>query len=46
MYSCERMLKTDTEEKKLLNKAIIFVFFVHKYSHSQVKRSESLFIGS
>ncbi len=46
MYSCERMLKTDTEEKKLLNKTIILVFFVHKYSHSQVKSSQSLFIAS
>ncbi len=29
-YCCERESKTDTEEKKLLNKVIIFVFFVHK----------------
>ncbi len=28
---------TDTEEKKLLNKGIIFVFFVHKkYSYSYI----------
>ncbi len=34
-YTCEQALKTDTEEKKLLNKVIIFVFFAHKkYSHS------------
>ncbi len=34
-YSCESASKTDTEEKKLLNKVIIFVFFAHKkYSHS------------
>ncbi len=34
-YSRERASKTDTEEKKLLNKVIIFVFFVHKkYSRS------------
>ncbi len=29
-YSCERVVKTDMEEKKLLNKAVIFVFFEHK----------------
>ncbi len=29
-YSCEHASKTDTEEKKLLNKVIIVVFFVHK----------------
>ncbi len=34
-YSCERTSKTDTEEKKLLNKVIIFVFFARKkYSRS------------
>ncbi len=34
-YSCEYTSKTDTKEKKLLNKVIIFVFFVHnKYSRS------------
>ncbi len=37
-YSRECALKTDTEEKKLLNKVIIFVFFAHKkYSHSFIK---------
>ncbi len=37
-YSRERALKTDTEEKKLLNKVIIFVFFAHKkYSCSFIK---------
>ncbi len=31
------MTKTDTEEKKLLNKVIIFVFFVHKkYSYLNI----------
>ncbi len=31
--SLESVLKTDTEEKKLLNKVVIFVFFVNdKYS--------------
>ncbi len=30
LYCHERTSKTDTEEKKLLNKAIIFVFFGHK----------------
>ncbi len=31
-------MKADTEEKKWLNKVIIFVFFVHnKYSHSFIK---------
>ncbi len=35
---CEPGSKTDTEEKKLLNKVIILVFFVHKkYSRSFVK---------
>ncbi len=29
------MLKTDTEEKKLLNKVIIFVFFAHKIYPSE-----------
>ncbi len=29
LYSCERA-STDTEEKKLLNKVIILVFFAHK----------------
>ncbi len=33
-----RVQKTDTEEKTLLNKVIIFVFFSHKkYSHSFIK---------
>ncbi len=37
-YSHERELKTDTEEKKLLNKVVIFVFFAHKnYSRSFIK---------
>ncbi len=27
---CERMLKTDMQEKELLNKVVIFVFFAHK----------------
>ncbi len=37
-YSCEHAWKTDTEEKILLNKVIIVVFFVHKmYSHSFIK---------
>ncbi len=27
---CECASKTDTEEKKLLNKVVIFVFFAHK----------------
>ncbi len=32
--SRERMAKTDMEEKKLLNKVVIFAFFAHKkYSH-------------
>ncbi len=36
-YSCERV-STDTEEKKLLNKVIFFVFFTHKmYSRSFIK---------
>ncbi len=29
-YCCERVANSDTEEKKLLNKVIIFVFFAHK----------------
>ncbi len=29
-YSREHMSKTDKEEKKLLNKVVIFVFFVQK----------------
>ncbi len=29
-YSRERVSKTDIEEKKLLNKVIIFVFFIYK----------------
>ncbi len=29
-YCCERVSKTDIEEKKLMNKVIAFVFFVHK----------------
>ncbi len=29
-YSFEHELKTDTEDKKLLNKVVIFVFFTHK----------------
>ncbi len=34
-YSCEDKSKTGREEKKLLNKIIIFVFFAHnRYSHS------------
>ncbi len=34
-YSCEHTTKNDTEEKKLLNKVVIFVFFAHKkYSRS------------
>ncbi len=27
---CGTLVSTDTEEKKLLNKIVIFVFFVHK----------------
>ncbi len=35
---CERALKTDTEEKKLLNKVVVFVSFAHKnYSCSYIK---------
>ncbi len=30
-YCHKRTPKTETEEKKLLNKFVIFVFFVHKY---------------
>ncbi len=38
LYSRERASKIDTEEKKLLNKVIIFGFFVHKkYSRSFIK---------
>ncbi len=34
----KRISKTDTEEKKLLNKVVIFVFIVHKkYSRSFIK---------
>ncbi len=33
-YSRERMVKTDKKEKKLLNKVVIFIFFVHK-DHSR-----------
>ncbi len=29
-FSRERVSKTDIEEKKLLNKVIIFVFFIYK----------------
>ncbi len=29
-YSREHALKSDTEEKKLLNELVIFVFFVHR----------------
>ncbi len=37
-FSHEDMLKTDTEEKKLLNKVVIFVFFAHKnYYRSFIK---------
>ncbi len=37
-YSRERVSKIDMEEKKLLNKVIIFVFFAHKkYSRSFIK---------
>ncbi len=36
--SRECALKTNTEEQKLLNKVIIFVFFAHKkYSRSFIK---------
>ncbi len=31
-YSHEGASKTDTEEKKLLNKVIIFLFFLHTQS--------------
>ncbi len=34
-FSCEHTTKNDTEEKTLLNKVVIFVFFAHKkYSRS------------
>ncbi len=37
-YSHKHTSKTDVQEKKLLNKVIIFVFFAHKkYSHSFIK---------
>ncbi len=37
-YSREHTLKTNTEEKKLLNKVIIVVVFLHKkYSSSFIK---------
>ncbi len=37
-YCRERVEMTDTEEKKLLNKVVIFVFSVHKkYSRSFIK---------
>ncbi len=29
-YCCERAPETDTEQKKLLNKVVSLVFFVHK----------------
>ncbi len=30
-YSREHAVETDLEEKKLLNKVVIFIFFEHKY---------------
>ncbi len=30
IHNCIQLYKTDTEEKKLWNKVVIFVFFVHK----------------
>ncbi len=37
-YCREHVLKSDTKEKKTLNKVIIFVFFAHKkYSRSFIK---------
>ncbi len=37
-YSCERVSKTDVEQKKLLNKAIIFVFFGHENNSGSFKK--------
>ncbi len=37
-YCHEQASKTDMEEKKLMNKVVIFVFFAHKkYSRSFIK---------
>ncbi len=37
-YSCECMSKSDKEEKELMKKVVIFVFFAHKmYSRSFIK---------